>query len=202
MKAHPVISRLYDAVMLPADRLGFATQRAQLLAPARGRTLEIGFGTGLNLPHYPPIDNLVAVEPDPVMRRRAAERIADGTHDFPIELVDAPAESLPFDDGSFDTAVACLVLCSVTDPLRAIREVRRVLADDGGFLLLEHVLSENRAIAWAQHAGTPAWRNLAAGCHLDRPTGDLLIAGGFAIDEISRPAKQTRAFIRVRAHPA
>lgn len=202
MKTHPITSRLYDTVMRPVERLGFARQRARLLSDARGRVLEVGFGTGLNLAHYPRIDSLTAVEPDEIMRRRGEARIVRTQPTFPVDLVDADAEALPFPDGSFDTVAATLVLCTVIDPVRALGEARRVLGGDGRLLLFEHVRSTNALVSRVQRTCTPAWSRVAGGCHLDRPTMELLTAAGFDIDDLWRSQAGRGMLVRVRAHPA
>ena len=199
---HPVVSTGYDAVMLPAEKLlGFGRQRQRTVADARGRVLELGAGTGLNLPHYPPIDELVAVEPDPYMRRRAAARIRSVDPGFPVELVPAVAEDLPFPDAAFDTVVVCLVLCTVGEPRRALAEARRVVAPEGQLLLLEHVRSPRPAVTWLQHALTPVWRNVTGGCHLDRQTVATVEAAGFRFEHLWRSRDGRGTMIQGRATP-
>ena len=202
MTTHPITSRLYDTVMRPVERLGVAGQRRRLLSDAGGRVLELGFGTGLNLVHYPAVDSLTAIEPDAVMRRRAGTRISRTRSPFPLDLIDADAEDLPFGDDAFDTVIATLVLCTVADPDRALGETRRVLTDDGVLLLFEHVRSTNQLTAAVQRTCTPAWKRVAGGCHLDRPTVELVTAAGFVIDDLWRSGSGRGALIRMRAHPA
>lgn len=200
--SHPIVSAGYDMIMQPADRLlGMGEQRRRTLADAAGRVLEVGFGTGLNLPYYPEVAEVVAVEPDLHMRRRAAARIRAVAPPFPVELVPAPAEQLPFDDDSFDTVVICLVLCTVDDPRRALQEARRVLAPAGQLLLLEHVRSERPAVTWMQHALTPVWRNIAGGCHLDRRTVATAEDVGFAFEHLWRSRNGAGSIIQGRARP-
>src|SRR5215470_7784716 len=114
---------IYDASLAIGERRGMAARRGELLASARGRVLELGAGTGLNLRHYPDGVELVVSEPDPAMRARLKRRAGTA-----VRVVDAGAESLPFPDDSFDTVVSTLVLCTVADPDAALAEVRRVLA--------------------------------------------------------------------------
>lgn len=162
---------LYDALLWPVERFYFGRLRRELLAAARGRVLEIGAGTGANLPHYGSGVRLVLSEPDPAMLRRAPRR---GT-----PAVVASAEQLAFADGSFDTVVSTLVLCTVADPARVLGEIRRVLRPGGRFLLLEHVRSSNPATAGLQSRLTPGWKKLIRGCHLDRDTASALATAGF-----------------------
>ncbi len=198
---HPVLASLYDGFMRPQDKLlGVGRQRQRLVAEARGRVLEIGFGTGLNLPYYPPVERLTAVEPDPHMRRRAADRVTGAEPAFPVELLDAPAEELPVADDTADTVVACLVLCTIGDVRTALAEARRVLAPGGRLLLLEHVRSEAPTVTWLQHAATPIWRNLAGGCHLDRRTVTEVEAAGFVFEHLWRSGGGRGSFVQGRAH--
>jgi len=198
---HPVLASLYDGFMRPQDKLlGVGRQRDRLVAPARGRVLELGFGTGLNLPYYPPVEQLLAIEPDPHMRRRATERLRRTDPGFPVTLLDAPAEDLPVPDNAADTVIACLVLCTIGDVRAALSEVRRVLAPDGRLLLLEHVRSGAPTTTWLQHAATPVWRHLAGGCHLDRDTVAAVEAAGFTFEHLWRSGGGRGSFVQGRAH--
>lgn len=143
--------------------------------------VEIGAGTGANLPHYPRIERLFAFEPDPAMRRRLRPR-TQGLP-FPVELGDAPAEDLPMADGTADTLVSVLVLCSVTDPDRALAEARRVLRPGGRLLFLEHVRGSGRRGRWQDRA-VPVWRRVGAGCHPNRDSVGTIERAGFAIEEL------------------
>lgn len=185
---HPITARIYDRVLAGSERAGLAQMRAELLAGASGRTLEIGAGTGLNLEHYTAaVTELVLAEPDPHMAARMRERVAARPPSAAaVEVIPAQAEELPFDDGSFDTVVCTLVLCTVSDPERALAEVRRVLIPGGRLLFLEHVRAESRRLAWWQDRLTRPWRRLAAGCHPNRPTGETLAAAGFWIERLER----------------
>ena len=195
MPHHPIFAAVYDRTNRRTERVYLAAHRRALLAEARGAVLELGAGTGANLPHYPPaVTRLVLAEPDPAMRRRLAGRLPDAG--FPIELVDAAAERLPFPDAAFDTVVATLVLCSVADLPGAVGEARRVLRPDGRLLFLEHVAAPGPA-GTAQRLLQPVYGRLAGGCHLHRDTEAALAAGGFAIMEIRRfhpPVGQGRLF--------
>lgn len=199
---HPQTWSAYDAVMIPADRfLGLNRQRRRTVAPASGRVLEVGMGTGLNLPHYLDVVEVVGVEPDPANRRRAEARISSLAPSFPLRVMPARAEALPFPDAAFDTVVICLVLCTVEDPLQALREAHRVLAPDGQLLLLEHVRSRHPVVTWWQHALTPIWRNVAGGCHLDRQTITTAEAAGFRFEHLWRSRGGRGSFVQGRARP-
>ena len=155
-----------------------AALRTDLLARARGDVVEIGFGSGLNVPAYPEgVRRLVAVEPSEGMRRRAASRLAAAR--FPVELVALAGERLPLADRTFDTAATTFTLCSVADPPRVLAELHRVLRDDGVLLVAEHGRSPRPFMAGLQRALTPLNRVVACGCHLDRPMRQLVEAAGF-----------------------
>ena len=175
------MAALYDPVLHFSERIAFSQWRAEVLAGAHGRVLEIGAGTGLNLPHYPPaVDELVLVEPDPHMRKRLTRRASRCRRR--LMIVDAGAVPLPFGDGEFDAVVSTLVLCTVPDVPEALREVRRVLRTGGRFLFLEHVggAEGSRRLRW-QRRLEPSWRRLAGDCHLSRHTLQTISAAGFDV---------------------
>jgi ubiquinone/menaquinone biosynthesis C-methylase UbiE len=171
----------YDAVLAPLERLGLRRWRAQLIAAAHGRVLEIGGGTGLNLPHYPADTRLVFTEFDPAMLARARSR---GTSAASADFVAADAQRLPFADGRFDTVVATLAFCTIPSPGTALDEVRRVLRPGGLFLLLEHVRTPRAWMARVQDWCTPVWKHLAHGCHLNRRPLEMARERGFAIGPV------------------
>jgi ubiquinone/menaquinone biosynthesis C-methylase UbiE len=146
--------------------------------------LEIGVGTGLNLPHYPPVDELVAADPSEPMLRRARRRAAETGRD--VTFVEAPAEQLPFEDDSFDTVVSMLVLCTVKNQQRALQEVRRVLRPNGQFLFSEHVRSDDPKLARWQDRIEPIWGVVANGCHPNRQTLDAIRAAGFDVSSVDQ----------------
>jgi len=153
-------------------------RRAKVVGGAHGEVLEIGIGSGLNLPFYgEAVRQVVGVDPSAellAMARRNAARAA-----LPVELVCRSAERLPFRDASFDSAVMTWTLCSIADPAAALREIRRVLKPGAALFFVEHGLScEPRVAAW-QRRLTPLWRPLAGGCHLDRRIG-ALVGAAFA----------------------
>ena len=163
---------IYDPFLALGERRGMGDRRAALLAGARGHVLEIGAGTGLNLPYYPArLDALVLSEPEEGMARRLERRGARERPD--ARVVRASADALPFPDASFDAVVSTMVLCTVPDPEAAVAEVRRVLRPGGRLLYLEHVRGDGPLGRW-QDSVAPAWATFAAGCRCDRPTHDLL----------------------------
>lgn len=160
-------ARLYEPFLWLAERRGMEARRRAIAADARGRTLEIGAGTGLNLPGYTSaVTELVLAEPV----RAMAERIDLAKTPVPAELVEAVAEDLPFEDESFDTVVSTLVLCTVADQGAAISEIRRVLKPGGQLLFAEHVLSNSPRLARWQSRLSGPWAVFAEGCRCDRNT--------------------------------
>jgi ubiquinone/menaquinone biosynthesis C-methylase UbiE len=159
--------------------------RRALLADARGRVVEIGAGTGVNLDLYgPAVEDLTLIEPDPHMGAKLRERLQARAGSVPKRLCAAPAESLPFEDDTFDTAVATLVLRTVPDPVAAITELSRVLKPGGRLLFIEHVRSEDPNTARWQDRLEKPWRFMADGCHCNRDTAATLTASAFQITSI------------------
>lgn len=174
------MAALYDPIVSPLDPLGVRQLRRWAVSGARGRVLEIGVGTGLNLQYYREAETVHAIDPDDASLKRALARpCADNPAD--VTLYAAIAESLPFPDASFDNVVGTLVFCTIPDPARALAEVRRVLKPGGRFRIAEHVRTPNRIVAAAQDAVTPAWKRIAGGCHLNRDTLALVRAAGFNV---------------------
>jgi ubiquinone/menaquinone biosynthesis C-methylase UbiE len=169
----------YDPFLALGERRGMAARRRALLAEARGRVLELGAGTGLNLSHYPAVAELVLTEPDPAMRGRLARRVARSRR--PARVVAAGAEALPFADASFDTVVSTLVLCTVQDVDAALAEVRRVLAPGGRLLLIEHVRAGSPRLERWQDRLAGAWGAFASGCRCNQPTVERLEAAGLRV---------------------
>jgi len=158
--------------------------RPGTLARAHGEVLEIGFGTGLNLPHYPSsVRKLVGLDPLNALPERVEARIARAP--FPVERFALFAEDgLPFEDGRFDCVTMTWTLCSIAQPLPALQEMRRVLRPDGYLLFIEHGLSQDPGVAYWQRRLSPLHRRVACGCTLDRPIADLLRKGGFELPEL------------------
>jgi SAM-dependent methyltransferase len=174
---------LYEPVLWVGERAGLRKHRKELLKRSAGCTIEVGAGTGLNLAHYPEdLDGLVLVEPDAAMRRRLTERLARSCRR--ARLVDAPAEQLPFPDGTLDTVVSTFVLCTVDAPDLALQEIARVLKPDGQLLFIEHVRSDSPSLArWQDRLANP-WRRFARGCRCNRATAELMVACGFELEEL------------------
>lgn len=173
-----LFSYLYDPLTAPLERAGLGALRAEALRGLEGTVLELGVGTGRNLPLYPPgAESITGIDPDEIMLRRARERAAQAR--LPVELRQADAEALPFADESFDAVAATLVFCTIPNPARALAEALRVLKEGGELRLLEHVRMQRPHIARLQEKATPAWKRLADGCHLDRDTLSLVNASGF-----------------------
>lgn len=194
-------ARLYDAVLSVAERAALRRWRAELLAEARGVVLEIGAGTGVNLPFYPAaVERLLLLEPDPAMRERLVQRAPAGS-----TVLSGSARRLPLATGSVDTVVSTLVLCSVGDPSPAVAELRRVLRTGGQLLALEHVgAAEGSRTRAVQHLLTPAWSRIAGGCSLERDTRKALADGGFDTsglrdDQLPVPLPIVRPVLRGRA---
>lgn len=178
MPGHRLFSAVYDRMLAAQQKAGLRDMRAELLADARGRVLELGAGTGLNLDHYgDAVTELVLTEPDPHMAKRLRSRVDAAELPFGVEVVEVGAESMPFEDRSFDTAVSTLVFCTIPDPRKAAAEVARLMRPDGQLLLLEHVRAreEGRLSRWQDRLERP-WGWVGAGCHPNRDTGATLSA--------------------------
>jgi ubiquinone/menaquinone biosynthesis C-methylase UbiE len=182
---HPLFARLYERLAPKMEKEGAAEHRRELLAGLEGRVIEVGAGTGINFAHYPDaVSEVVAVEPEPYLRRRATE--AARTAPVAVTVVDGLADSLPGEDASFDAAVTSLVLCSVPDQSAALAEVHRVLRPGGELRFYEHVLADSHRLARFQRAVGHVWPRLAGGCHPDRQTGGAIEAAGFTIEGARR----------------
>jgi SAM-dependent methyltransferase len=180
----------YSDIILP--RLCDLAMRNKLLGPIRqrvigaaeGRVLEIGVGSGLNLPFYrPPVREVMALEPAP--RLLAMARAASRAAGLPIEFLEASAEAIPLDQHSVDTIVTTWTLCSIPQAGTALAEMRRVLRPGGRLLFVEHGLSPDESVRRWQDRLTPAWRCISGGCHLNRPIRSLIEGAGFRIDRIA-----------------
>jgi ubiquinone/menaquinone biosynthesis C-methylase UbiE len=180
-----LFAAIYDPFMRKSEIACLREWRGELLGSLEGRVLEIGAGTGANLPFYPPtLERLVLTDPDEHMLERLAE--ADpGSHRAP-EIVQAPADALPFADHAFDVVVSTLVLCSVPDVGRTLAEIRRVLVPGGRLVFLEHVAAGNDQAGRRRWQGRvePFWKRIAGNCHLTRDTAGSLAEAGFALHEI------------------
>ena len=173
-------ARIYDFVLALGERAGMAERRRALVGRTSGTVLEIGAGTGLNLAYYPDgLDRLVLCEPEPHKASRLERRVAQLTRR--AEVVRATAETLPFEDETFDTVVSTLVLCTVTNPQATLDEIRRVLQPRGSLLFLEHVRSDKRRLARWQDRFHRLWRAFAAGCNCNRQTLQRLRDRGYTV---------------------
>lgn len=176
--ADVLFPKAYDGLMGLSK---FDAERQRSLSHVRGRILEIGIGTGLNLPHYPEqITHLTAVEPNPGMLRQLARKEPRIT----LETVQAGAEEIPFADGTFDTVVTTHVLCSIPNRSKALAEIRRVLRPDGRYVFLEHGLSPDPSVARWQRRLNGIQQRFAVGCRLDVPVRDEILAAGFGITKL------------------
>jgi ubiquinone/menaquinone biosynthesis C-methylase UbiE len=163
----------------------FQEQRREALKPLHGEVLEIGFGTGLNLPHYPPtVAKVVALEPACLLPSTVARRMAAAP--IPVELVRASAEGLPFEDHRFDCVLSTWTLCTILDVVSALREIRRVLKPSGHYVFLEHGRSENPRLARWQDRLNPVQQRIGVGCNMNRPIDRLIAQAGLRLPHLDR----------------
>ncbi len=159
--------------------------RARVISGAKGRVLEIGIGSGLNLPYYgQDVTQIVGLEPSPkllAMARQAARRSA-----MPLELVEGTAEAIPVENASIDTVVTTWTMCSIANIDRALAEMRRVLRPEGRLLFVEHGRAPQARVRWWQDRLTPAWKHVSGGCHLNRAIEDLIENSGYRIERIHK----------------
>lgn len=161
-----------------------AKVRAALIPQARGEVLEIGIGSGLNLPFYPSeVKHIFGVDPSLELQKIAAKRVAGPTKvDF---IAQSAEEPLPLDDASIDTVVMAWTLCSIPNAAKALQEMRRVLKVDGRLIFVEHGRAPDRKVAAWQDRLTPVWKRATGGCHLNRKVDDLIAGAGFKITELT-----------------
>jgi ubiquinone/menaquinone biosynthesis C-methylase UbiE len=173
----------YDRLMAATENADLRTYRENLLQAASGRVLEIGGGTGANLPFYGEgVTELMVAEPEPPMMRQLRRKL-DG-YRFPTTILSAPAEQVPVPAETFDCVVSTLVLCTVPDPARALAEVRRVLKARGQLLFIEHVRSEDSGLArWQDRLRRP-WAWFGHGCQCNRSTVETIRSAGFWISKL------------------
>jgi ubiquinone/menaquinone biosynthesis C-methylase UbiE len=166
----------YDVVMAPLGWMGLTAARRRLVEGLSGKVLEVGTGTGLALPGYPPaVQSVVAIDVDEAALARARRRRPG------VTLLQADVQDLPFPDASFDAVVSSLVFCSVPAPDRGLQEVFRVLRPGGELRLLEHVRAPNAPLAVTQDLLTPLWCSVTGGCRLNRETHALVRTAGFQV---------------------
>jgi ubiquinone/menaquinone biosynthesis C-methylase UbiE len=196
---------MYDRMTARTERHCLGPHRRTLLAAAAGDVLEVGAGTGANLPYYgPDVRSLTLTEPEAPMLRRLQKRLHQQRPD--AKLLRAPAEDLPFNDASFDVVVSTMVLCTVDDQPRALRELRRVLRPGGRLIFIEHVRSEDPKLARMQDRIAPLNRRFARGCNCNRRTLDGIRAAGFEVaqletDTLTHAPPFVRPLILGSAHP-
>ncbi len=171
--------------------------RERVTGAAEGRVLEIGVGSGLNLPLYrAKVRTVIGLEPSPELLQMAHERAA--TASVPIELLEASAEAVPLDSGSIDTVVTTWTLCTIPDAKRALTEMRRVLRPGGKLLFVEHGRAPEPGVARWQDRLDPLWHRAAGGCHLNRKIDELITTSGFRIDKLANarlPGPRTHTFL-------
>lgn len=178
-----IFPRLLDW-SLGNPRMGEYRRRA--LEPAVGNTLEIGFGTGLNLPYYPPaVTRLTVIDSENMLRELVGRRIAECP--IPVTKMQLDAQGrLPFDDAAFDSVVTTFTLCSIAEPGPALAEIRRVLKPGGRFIFFEHGRSEDAKVARWQDRLNPLQKVIGVGCNMNRKMDALITAGGFQITKLDR----------------
>lgn len=175
-----VLPRLIDVAMRQKP---FGALRERLVGDARGRVLDIGIGSGLNIPLYPRnLEEVIGIDPSRELLERARKHVP-WTH-FPVRLQEGRAESLPLDDRSVDTVVLTWTLCSIGDPATALGEIRRVLKPEGALLFIEHGRAEEAGVQRTQDRLTPVWRRIAGGCHLNRKIDRLIGDAGLRIADL------------------
>jgi ubiquinone/menaquinone biosynthesis C-methylase UbiE len=182
-----LMATVYDRLLEQSEAACLRAWRRDLLAGVTGRVLEVGAGTGLNVPHYSAnVTRLVLSEPEAHMRAKLQTRLTTALP-ADVELSEATLDHLPMPDQSFDAVVSTLVLCSVPDLAQALGEIRRVLAPGGRLVFLEHVGAEDRPdrLKW-QRRVEPLWKALAGNCHLTRRTESAIKRAGFDIVQIER----------------
>lgn len=180
-----VFALVYDTAFILAERRGLRDVRKDLVGQSKGRVVELGAGTGLNLEHYSVnVSELLLTEPDPHMAAKLRKRA--GSLELDARVVEAPAEELPFEDASIDTVVSTLVLCTVQNPHRALAEVARVLRPGGSLLFAEHVRSASPRAAWWQDKLKTPWSWYTCGCQCNRDTISALQAASFQVGHVGQ----------------
>ncbi len=197
-----VLPRLLHLTMRQKQLLPF---RRRVIGAAEGRVLEVGIGSGINLPLYgPSVRTVIGLDPSPELLRMARDRPASAP--VPVELLEASAEAVPLEAASIDTVVTTWTLCTIPDAHRALAELRRVLKPGGTLLFVEHGRAPEPGVAHWQDRLDPIWRRIAGGCHLNRKIDDLIAGSGFRIDALANArlsGPKTHTFLyEGRARPA
>jgi ubiquinone/menaquinone biosynthesis C-methylase UbiE len=189
-----ILPRLCDLAMRNRRLLPY---RQRVIGAAEGRVLEIGIGSGLNLPFYgASVREVVGLEPAP--RLIAMARNPAGSSVVPVSFVEGSAEAIPLDAASFDTVVTTWTLCTIPNAVNAVTEMRRVLKPSGRLLFVEHGLAPDEGVRKWQNRLTPAWRCISGGCHLNRPVRTMIESAGFRCDRLQTgymPGPKPMAFI-------
>lgn len=175
------------------NREEFERLRPEVIKEAAGIVLEIGFGTGLNLPHYKNITKVYALEPSQELYNFAEERIKQVS--FPVEYLPISAENISLPDRSIDSVVSTWTLCSIPDVKATLLEVKRLLKPDGKFLFIEHGKSSNKKLAFLQNIFTPLSKLFAGNCHLNREIEKLIIDSGFYLEKIEKFSEKPLMFM-------
>jgi ubiquinone/menaquinone biosynthesis C-methylase UbiE len=198
--SNPLFARCYRPLAAWLERRGGAEHRRRLLEGLSGRVIEVGAGHGINFGYYPPsVDEVVAVEPERYLREAAHAAAEDVGVD--VEVREGVAERLPVGDGEFDAAVVSLVLCSVTDPRRALEELRRVVRPGGEVRFYEHVRSTEPRHARFQRRFDRVWPRVSGGCHTGRDTVGELERAGLVVEDIDRfRFPPSRVFVPTSPH--
>lgn len=190
-----VVPHLVNLAMRQEQLVPF---RRRVVGGAAGRVLEIGIGSGLNLPFYgPSVREIIGIDPSPELLRMAGRRTAQVPVEFVVEFVEGSAESLPLDNHSIDSIVTTWTLCSISDPGRALAEMRRVLKPGGSLFFVEHGRAPEPGVARWQDRLDPLWRRIAGGCHLNRKMDELISGGGFRLRSLTNarlPGPRTHTF--------
>ena len=174
--------RLTHLSMRQARRVPY---RSRVVSSATDRVLEIGIGSGLNLPFYGhSVKQIVGIDPSPKLLEMAHE--VTGQSSMPVELIEGTAEAIPIENASIDTVVTTWTMCSIPNLDRGLEEVRRVLKHSGKLLFVEHGLAPEPQIRWWQDLLTPAWKHLSGGCHLNRAIGDIIERNGFCVEQLAK----------------
>jgi ubiquinone/menaquinone biosynthesis C-methylase UbiE len=175
-----ILPHLVNLAMRNRDLLPY---RERIISAADGRVLEVGIGSGLNLPFYrPPVAEILGLDPSPPLIAMARQRV--GRSSLPVTFIEGSAEAIPLDSGSIDTVVTTWTLCSIPAAVQALAETRRVLKPGGQLLFVEHGLAPEEGVRKWQHWLTPVWKRIGGGCHLNRPIRSLIESAGFGIDRV------------------
>lgn len=178
-----VFAGAYDRFLRASEEAGLSKSREEIVSQAKGRTLEIATGTALNLPYYGnEVTELILTDQYPAMIRQIKSKVAGSGRQ--AKVLEADAENLPFEDRSFDTVVASMILCSTDSPSRILAEIHRVLKDGGQYLFLEHVRNPNEKIAERQDRVQPAWFLFGNGCHCNRDSVTTIASSPLVVKEL------------------